>query len=223
MKDPAFLFYSSDFLSGVSDLTMEERGQFITLLCLQHQKGALNEKTIRLSVGSCSVDVLKKFSQDENGNFYNERLVLEIEKRNNFTESRRNNGLKGGRPKKEEKPLGLHKDNHMANHMGNENENVNRSINDNVNSTTGGKKIKKEIVKEIPTIQEFMTYGKENKEDVSEQALELKYKSWVENDWKTGKGTAIKNWKSTLLNTLPHLPNKNLQNNNNLQNNPFFE
>ena len=63
-----------------------------------------------------------------------------------------------------------------------------------------------------------MTYGKENKEDVSEQALELKYKSWVENDWKTGKGTAIKNWKSTLLNTLPHLPNKNLQNNNNLQN-----
>jgi len=49
-KDPAFLFYSSDFLSGITDLTMEERGQYITLLCLQHQKGSLSEKTIRLSV-----------------------------------------------------------------------------------------------------------------------------------------------------------------------------
>ena len=71
MKDPAFLFYSSDFLNGVVDLTMEERGQYITLLCLNHQKGELTEKTIRLSVGSVSVDVLAKFKQDENGLLYN--------------------------------------------------------------------------------------------------------------------------------------------------------
>jgi hypothetical protein len=63
-KDPAFLFYSSDFLNGVADLTMEERGQFITLLCLQHQKGTLTDKTIRLSLGSVSVDVLSKFSKN---------------------------------------------------------------------------------------------------------------------------------------------------------------
>ena len=41
-RDPAFLFYSSDFLSGIADLNMEERGQYITLLCVQHQKGRLN-------------------------------------------------------------------------------------------------------------------------------------------------------------------------------------
>jgi hypothetical protein len=99
-KDPAFLFYASDFLTGVTDLTFEERGQYITLLCLQHQKGSLNEKTIRLSVGNVSVDVLSKFSQDENGNYYNERLNIEIEKRAAFVDSRRENGLKGGRPKK---------------------------------------------------------------------------------------------------------------------------
>jgi hypothetical protein len=73
-KDPAFLFYSNDFLTGVSDLTMEERGQYITLLCLQHQKGALPEKTTRLAVGSVSVDVLKKFKVDEHGCIFNERL-----------------------------------------------------------------------------------------------------------------------------------------------------
>ena len=38
MKDPAFLFYSSDFLSGTMLMTDEEIGQYIKLLCLQHQK-----------------------------------------------------------------------------------------------------------------------------------------------------------------------------------------
>jgi len=124
-KDPAFLFYSSDFLNGVSDLTMEERGQFITLLCLQHQKGTLTDKTIRLSLGSVSVDVLSKFSKDKDGNFYNDRLSQEIEKRIQFTESRRNNGSKGGRPKNNTKPLGLPKDNLMEDVNENENEDIN--------------------------------------------------------------------------------------------------
>lgn len=125
MKDPAFLFYSSDFLSGISDLTMEERGQYITLLCVQHQKGDLSEKTIRLLVGNVSVDVMNKFLKDDNGNFYNKRLREESEKRNKFTESRRNNGNLGGRPPKNKKPIGKPKKNHMGNHMGNENENEN--------------------------------------------------------------------------------------------------
>lgn len=131
MRDPAFLFYSSDFLSGISDLTMEERGQYITMLCLQHQKGNLSEKTIRLNVGSVSVDVIAKFKKDSEGNFFNERLISEIEKRNLFTESRRNNGLKGGRPKKETKPKGKPKQNHMDNHMGNENVNENSNKKEN--------------------------------------------------------------------------------------------
>lgn len=123
-KDPAFLFYSSDFLNGVADLTMEERGQFITLLCLQHQKGTLTDKTIRLSLGSVSVDVLSKFSKDKDGNFFNERLQEEIEKRIQFTESRRNNGSKGGRPKNNTKPLGLAKHNLMEDVNENENEDI---------------------------------------------------------------------------------------------------
>lgn len=128
MKDPAFLFYSSDFLSGISDLTMDERGQYITLLCLQHQKGNLSPKTISLSVGSVSVDVLKKFEKDSEGNFFNERLSEEIEKRNKFTYSRRLNGLQGGRGKKK-KPNAKAKEKHMHNLMGNENENRNEVIN----------------------------------------------------------------------------------------------
>jgi hypothetical protein len=133
MKDPAFLFYSSDFLTGVTDLTMEERGQYITLLCVQHQKGHLPEKTIRLSVGLCSVDVMAKFEQDENGLYFNQVLDEKIEQRRKFTESKRLNGLRGGRPKSETKPKqNLNKTDSLflakpiANLTENENEDVNK-------------------------------------------------------------------------------------------------
>jgi uncharacterized phage protein (TIGR02220 family) len=126
-KDPAFLFYSSDFLTGVSNLTMEERGQYITLLCLQHQTGHLSEKTIRLTIGSVSVDVMSKFSKDTNGLFFNQRLDEESEKRKIFINSRIENGRRGGRPKNDEplgKPLALA----SANLPEDENEDVNSII-----------------------------------------------------------------------------------------------
>ena len=76
-KSPAVLFYTSDFLSGVSNLTMEERGQYITLLCLQHQLGHLSLKTIKLNVNNVTDDVIAKFILDENGNYYQHRMEEE--------------------------------------------------------------------------------------------------------------------------------------------------
>lgn len=99
-KDPAVLFYTADFLVGVQGLTMEERGQYITLLCLQHQQGHLSEKTMALAVGTLSEDVKSKFLIDENGLFYQERMDEESEKREAYLLRQYNNGIKGGRPKK---------------------------------------------------------------------------------------------------------------------------
>ena len=127
-KDPAILFYTGDFLNGCTDLTFEERGQYITLLCLQHQKGHLSEKTIRLSVGSVSVDVLKKFSRDENGNYFNERMDAEIEKRQHFLDTRYFNGKKGGRPlKTNSKPNRKANNKPKQNLSDNDNEDINNS------------------------------------------------------------------------------------------------
>jgi hypothetical protein len=130
-KDPAFLFYSQDFIVGVQTMTYEDRGKYITILSQMHQQGRMDEETIRFIVGSISDKLRLKFKQDEKGLWFNERLELETEKRNNFTDSRRNNGKNGGRPKKEEasaKPKPNHKQNHMVNHM--ENENVNEDVNE---------------------------------------------------------------------------------------------
>lgn len=130
-RDPAFLFYSQDFYTGVATLNWEDRGKFISILCLMHQQGRMQEETIRFLVGSISVNLKSKFRIDENGFWYNERLEAEAAKRNSFTESRRLNGGKGGRPKKsskKHKPIGKHMQNHMDNHMGNENEYVNDNV-----------------------------------------------------------------------------------------------
>ena len=127
-KDPAVLFYTNDFLTGCAGLTMEERGQYITLLCLQHQQGHISEKTCRLTVGSVSVDVLAKFKKDENGLFFNERMEIEIDKRRNYEETKRLNGLKGGRPKTEKKPIGYPTGKPIANLTENVNEDENGNV-----------------------------------------------------------------------------------------------
>ena len=124
-KDPAFLFYSNDFLTGTMTMSFEDRGKYITILSLMHQQGRLKEETICFLVGIVSVSLKSKFQIDENGFWYNERLEIETEKRNKFTESRRINGSKGGRQKISEN----HMDKHMQNHKGTHIEDVNYSIN----------------------------------------------------------------------------------------------
>jgi hypothetical protein len=130
-KDPAFLFYPKDFLLGVANLTMEERGQYITLLCLQHQNGHLSKKTIWLALGSDLViensDVLKKFSVDVQGFYYQHRLEEEIEKRFKAAETHRIAGRKGGAPKRNHKvnQKVIQKGGHKGTQTGNGNGNGN--------------------------------------------------------------------------------------------------
>jgi hypothetical protein len=195
-KDPAFLFYSQDFFTGVATLNWEDRGKYITLLCLMHQQGRMSEETIRFLVGSVSDNLKSKFGIDENGLWFNKRLEEESEKRSKFTESRRNNGSLGGRPKKEDKPKQNLKVNHMDNHM----EDVNENENEVVIET---KKGKREI--EIPPYSEFLEYAKSKKPNLDSEHLNLKYQAWVEDGWKDGNGKPIRNWRSKLLQTLPHI------------------
>jgi len=135
-KDPAVLFYTSDFLTGVSDLTMEERGQYITLLCMQHQKGHLSEKTICLALGLIPVDVMKKFQIDESGLYFNVRMDIETEKRSKYIESRVENGKKGGRKKSTSLAHGKAHGKHKAKlgENDNENENINKTTKKDIDS-----------------------------------------------------------------------------------------
>jgi hypothetical protein len=89
-KDPAVLFYTSDFLSGTFTMSNEQVGKYIRLLCLQHQKGKLTEKDMLSICKAYDDEIWCKFIKEDNL-FYNERMYNETIRRQKFSESRRNN------------------------------------------------------------------------------------------------------------------------------------
>ena len=90
-KDPAFLFYSSDFLTGTMFMSDTQIGKYIKILCTQHQKGHLSEKDMLKICKRYDKDIFEKFVKDEDGKYYNIRLEKEITKRREYSKSRRNN------------------------------------------------------------------------------------------------------------------------------------
>ena len=93
-KDPALLFYSGDFLVGTMTMTMEQKGKYITLLCLQHQQGFLTEEDMKEHLEDTDIKVFNKFDKSADGKYYNLRLKEEAERRKTYSESRRNNRMK---------------------------------------------------------------------------------------------------------------------------------
>ncbi len=148
-KDPAFLFYSQDFIVGVQTMSFEDRGKYITLLATMHQSGRLKETDIKFIVGEISEKLRSKFLIDQNGYWFNKRLEEEAKKRNSYTKSRRINGSKGGRPKKGNFKGDQHKKNHMDIHMGNEIENVNDNEEENENEILSNEKSEFEKVRKL--------------------------------------------------------------------------
>lgn len=83
-RAPAFQLYADDFLSGTSEMTAEEVGAYIRLLCHQWAKGGLPNDQDRLSrmaglmgspIGSpLSCYVLAKFTACDDGMLRNKRL-----------------------------------------------------------------------------------------------------------------------------------------------------
>lgn len=101
MKDPCVLFYSQDFLTGTLLMNYEQRGKYITLLCIQQQNGGLTERDMLKVCGEKDEDIWAKF-ECRDGVFYNKRMEIEANRRKKFVDSRIKN---------------IHKDTHMDSHM----------------------------------------------------------------------------------------------------------
>ena len=94
-KDPAFLFYYQDFLVGTDHFTNEETGAYIRCLCHQAHKGEISNNHMLKICQRQDVHktVKEKFKQNIDGMFFNERLNDVMEKRRNYSESRRKNRI----------------------------------------------------------------------------------------------------------------------------------
>lgn len=181
-KDPAFLFYSSDFLTGTMFMDNEQVGKFIRLICAQHQKGRLTEKDMLKICVTHDEDIFSKFAVDGAGLYYNERLEQEVEKRKAYSESRRNN-----RKKKEDmSDTSLSYVPHM------ENENENENIIDNVVIDKPIEEKPKRFVK--PTIEQLEAYMEER--GMNNIASRF-YDHYEANGWKIGRNS-MKDWKASV-------------------------
>lgn len=93
-KDPAFLFYPGDYVTGTMHLDFECKGAYIDLLMLQFNKGHMTLDMIKHMLGHkfehIWAQIEDKFKTD--GKYYwNARLKSEKEKRVKYSESRQNN------------------------------------------------------------------------------------------------------------------------------------
>ncbi|MFA5261284.1 MAG: hypothetical protein WC450_08665 [Candidatus Omnitrophota bacterium] len=133
-KDPAFLFYTSDFLTGTMTMTDEQVGKYIRLLCMQHQKGTLTKKDMLFICRTYDNEVFSKFQENSDGTFFNKRLLAETEKRVKYSQSR---AFNRSNKDKDMKNISSTYDKDMKKicnrydeHMENENENININIKD---------------------------------------------------------------------------------------------
>jgi uncharacterized protein YdaU (DUF1376 family) len=180
-KDPAFLFYPGDYVSGTMGMTFEEKGAYMDLLMLQFNRGHMNTHMIQHTVGHLWEQVKCKFIQDEKGLWYNVRLDVEKEKRKTFTESRRNNIKPKNKPKVEPS-YETHMQPHMDSHM----EDINKDININKSKCS------------FEQVYEYMSLriGKE----VAKIEAEKFVNYYESNGWKVGKNPmkswthAVNNW-----------------------------
>ena len=219
-KDPAVLFYTSDFLTGCALMSMAQRGKYITLLCLQHQQGHLSEEDMLDVCGAHDPKIWKKFKQDEDGLFYNERMDQESNKRKKFVESRQNNLKKNKTPDNHMEPhmeshMEERMDNHMEPHMENENENIDKSIfpfslnnkpshnerisNERSELDMSSKKDKETDIKinkefTVPSLEEVRAYCEERGNNVDPEHFMNYYAS---NGWKVGKNPMY-DWRATV-------------------------
>ncbi len=182
-KDPAFLFYPSDFLTGTMLLSNEQIGKYIKLLCLQHQKGALSEKHMLQICETYDEDVFSKFKVDDKGKYYNERLLQETIKRRKYSESRSRNRLS----KKDGLDIYQTYDNTYVKHMENENININKDLNKDLNTN------KKKKFKE-PTLEEVTKYCNERSNNIDPNKFIDFYQA---KGWLIGKNKMV-DWQASV-------------------------
>jgi len=93
MKPPAFQFYPDDFIGGTCDLSAEEVGAYIRLLCYQWSRGSIPDdsaKLARIAGANVTTDTLQKFPSGKNA-----RLEFEREKQAEYRAEKSKAGKSG--------------------------------------------------------------------------------------------------------------------------------
>ncbi len=177
-KDPAVLWYTSDFYLGTMFFSDEQVGKYTRILVMQHQQGHLSEQDMLKICKRYDEKIFEKFKKDKEGKYYNERMEIEIIKRRNYSESRKKN-----RENKEDMTnISGTYDKHMVN--------INEDININ----------EEKIVQssDEPTMEDVTHYFDSNGFDIKHG--ENFYSYYSAQNWETKSGVSIKkNWQRKVI------------------------
>lgn len=125
-KDPAVLFYTADFLADTTLWNYDELGRYIKLLCIQHLQDGISEDDFT-AVAESKSRVASKFTRGDDGLYRNKRMKEESDKRREFCEKQRANGLKPKQSQTEAKPK-PNRSQSKARAIENENVNINTIV-----------------------------------------------------------------------------------------------
>lgn len=102
-KDPAFLFYSSDFLSQTILMEDADIGKYIKIICVLHQRSQLTEPELeKITNGIPSPAILEKLDYDDERGYYSTWLDDIVEKRRKHSEKQRENVMRRWQKQEEE-------------------------------------------------------------------------------------------------------------------------
>jgi uncharacterized phage protein (TIGR02220 family) len=151
--DPAFLFFPNDYLGGTMGFSCEQHGAYLLLLIYQFNNGPFSPEKAATIVGALLFESIRHKFVEKDGCICNARLMQEIEKRKEFSDSRRENAQKGWKNRKNNKKnMQVHSIcNDSAMHMGNGNGNRNE---DRIEDENIGKKVQKEN----PIVEDILKY-----------------------------------------------------------------
>ena len=181
-KDKKSFVAYCDWLESFEELTDEEAGRLAKHLF--RYVNDLNPEPPDKITKMCFIPIKQSLKRD----------LVKYEER---AERARLNGAKGGRPKTQKTQSVISEPKKP------DSDNVSVSVSDSVNVSTDV---------DIPAYEEFREYAldkcSELNFNVPENSINAKYQSWKANGWRNGNGKKIKNWKTTILNTLPYLQQK---------------
>ena len=101
-KDPAFLFYPTEFMLECSLMPDDEVGKYIKVFCNFHVHGHLSEKEIERICDGHYDSIFSKLLKDENGLYYHLRMEHELHRRKCYVGNRMQN-FAGSKKKSENK------------------------------------------------------------------------------------------------------------------------
>lgn len=198
---PYFQFEPAEYLTkDVSFCSLEAQGLFINICSYYWQRECKLSKSQLLKRLNYP-NILDELVTEGIIDFDGEDLVIKFLdnqylKATKKSEVNSKNGAKGGRPKKPKETESKPNQNPIESELKGIREDKKREYN---------------IIedKKIPLWLDFFNYAEEKAVElnyqIDESKLKAKYLAWKEAGWQTGKNKKIKNWKSTLLNTLVYL------------------